>query len=298
MTESERITRALQGHWYGRYGLAFCPAHNNIHTPALSLSDGYGGRLLAHCHAGCAFAAVLDALRGLGLIDGHATYFSTSASDLLRNHAAQKAEAIKRERQALAIWHETMPIHGTIAETYLREARGITCALPPTLRFHPAAWHGPSGKRLPAMVALVECSGQTAIHRTYLQSDGRGKALLGRNKMMLGATKGGAVRLSEVDGPLVVAEGIETALSLLCGLLDGAYSVWAGLSASGIQGLTLPPNPGGLIIATDSDDNGASAKAGYSLASIATSLGWNVFFMPAPDCKDWNDVLQDGGIEE
>lgn len=46
---AEAITRRLGGRWYRTYGLAFCPAHENSRTPALSLKDGHGGRLLAFC---------------------------------------------------------------------------------------------------------------------------------------------------------------------------------------------------------------------------------------------------------
>jgi hypothetical protein len=260
MTESERITRALHGHWYGRSGLAFCPAHDNTRTPALSLSNGHGGRLLAHCHAGCAFHAILNALRGLGVIEGSQIYAPTAAADLMHNHAVAEAEAIKREGQALTIWREALPIRETIAETYLRDIRGITCPLPATLRFHPSAWHGPSAKRMPAMVALVSGCKRVAVHRTYLRSDGWGKAIVAPDKMMLGATAGGAVSVYEApEGPLVVAEGIETALSLASGLLRTPATVWAALSTSGIRGLSLPTEAGRLTIAPDGDAPGREA---------------------------------------
>ena len=63
MSTAQEITIALDGRWYGSYGLAFCPAHDNRRTPALTLADGDGGRLLAHCKAGCSFADVAAALR-------------------------------------------------------------------------------------------------------------------------------------------------------------------------------------------------------------------------------------------
>jgi predicted P-loop ATPase len=43
-----------------------CPAHDD-HNPSLSISDGPGGKILVHCHAGCSQAAVVDALRNLDL---------------------------------------------------------------------------------------------------------------------------------------------------------------------------------------------------------------------------------------
>ncbi len=110
--------------------------------------------------------------------------------------------------------------------------------------------------------------------------------------MMLGPCAGGAVRLSEEDGPLVVCEGIETGLSLLSGLLRGAPRVWAALSTSGMRALELPPEPGRLTVAADGDD--AGGRAAYALASRADALGWEVSLLPAPNGCDWNDVLARG----
>ena len=40
------ITQALGGKWHGSYGLAFCPAHHNTVTAALSVGTGREGQLL------------------------------------------------------------------------------------------------------------------------------------------------------------------------------------------------------------------------------------------------------------
>lgn len=290
MTDAERITRALRGRWHGRYGVACCPVHGDK-RPSLSLADGDGGRLLARCHAGCRFEAILDALRGLGLIEGRGTYSPPSPADLARIEAAERAEAKKRERQALAVWREGQPVNGTLAETYLR-GRGITCVLPDTLRFHPDCWH-PSARRFPALLARVDGAARFALHRTYLRPDGRGKADAEPAKAMLGATAGGAVRLAEADGALVVCEGIETALSLASGLLQRPATIWAALSTSGVGGLRLPDHPHRLTIATDGDAPGKAA--GHKLAQRAAALGWQVNILPAPEGKDWNDILMKKG---
>lgn len=286
MSEAQRITLALRGRWHGAYGLAFCPAHPNRRTPALSLADSGDGRLLALCHAGCTFPAVLDALRGLGLVPGTGRHVSPDAGELARLREARETEAAKREAQAFTCWREAQPVGGTLAERYLR-GRGITCPLPESLRFHPACWHL-SAKRLPALVAMVEGADRLAVHRTYLAEPGR-KAELEPAKAMLGAVAGGAVRLGEAAGPLVVAEGIETALSLASGLLRAPATIWAALSASGMARLRLPEPPGRLTIANDGDEAGRAAA--HALAERATALGWAVSLLPAPDGRDWNDVL-------
>lgn len=296
MMQAEYITRSLGGKWRGGYGLCLCPAHANTKTPALSLSEGTDGRLLAKCHAGCDFRDIMDALRGLGLIEGGGTYTPPSAAEIAKREAADQEQAERTERKAMATWKETQPISGTIAETYLR-IRGITCDLPDTMRYHPDCWH-PTAKRYPAMVSLVEGLPRLAIHRTYLRPDGSGKAKVEPAKAMQGACAGGAVRVTRSQGklpvqPLVVAEGIETALSLASGLLRTPATIWAALSAPGIAGLHLPDISGRLTIAADGDDAGHAAA--HKLAERATALGWTVSMLPAPLGRDWNDILREKG---
>ncbi|WP_210526611.1 DUF7146 domain-containing protein [Rubellimicrobium arenae] len=288
MSDARTLTRAMGGRWHGRYGLARCPAHDD-RSPSLSLSTGADARLLLRCHAGCEFSDILGALRGLGLLGTGDVQPQSDLTASARWEAEERADAQRRAAQALAAWQEAGPITGTPAETYLR-ARGITCALPPSLRFHPEAWH-PSARRWPAMVALVEGGDGPAVHRTYLRPDGSGKADVEPTKAMLGSVRGGAVRLAGGPGPLVVAEGIETALSLASGLLRGPATVWAALSASGFTSLRLPPEPGELIVAMDGDQ--AGQKAGDYLARHAARLGWSVSLLPAPEGRDWNDILQE-----
>lgn len=287
MSDARTLTLALGGKWYGRYGLACCPAHGDK-RPSLTLADAPDGRLLLSCKTGCSFLDVLAALRDRGLVDRQDRPQPPSPSEIARRRAEDEAEAVKRERQALAVWREALPVHGTLAETYLR-GRGITCPLPETLRFHPACWHA-SARRLPALVGRVDGLERLAVHRTYLRPDGSGKAEVNPPKAMLGAALGGAVRVADGQGPLVVAEGIETALSLSSGLLRGPATVWAALSAAGIGGLRLPAGiPHKLTIAPDGDT--AGREAAHKLAERASALGWAVSLLPAPDGRDWNDIL-------
>lgn len=288
MRDAKTLTASLGGHWYRDYGTAPCPVcqpDRRKDQNALTLRDRSDGRLLAHCkRLGCDFR---DILAAAGFAPGD--YRAPDPVELARRAAEQMAEAAKRSRQAERIWQEAQPIAGTLAETYLREARGITCALPQTLRFHQDCWHRVTAKRHPALVSLVEGGDGLAVHRTYLRPDGRGKADIETNKAMLGPISGGAVRLGKGQGPLVVAEGIETALSLLSGLLRAPSTIWAALSTSGIRSLRLPSDPGRLTIASDGDPAGQAAA--QALAERADGFGWAVSLLPAPDGRDWNDVL-------
>lgn len=287
MSDARTLTSALCGKWHGRYGLACCPAHGD-RRPSLTLADASDGRLLLDCKAGCSFLDLLTALRVRGLVDRQARPQPPDLCEMARRRAEDEAEAVKREKQVLSVWRESIPVHGTIAETYLR-GRGITCPLPDTLRFHPVCWHA-SAQRLPALVARVDGLPRLAVHRTYLRTDGTGKADVDPPKAMLGAALGGALRVADGPGALVVAEGLETALSLSSGLLRVPATVWAALSAPGVAGLRLPDGiPHKLTIAPDGDTAGRDAA--HRLAERATALGWTVSLLLAPDGRDWNDIL-------
>ena len=291
MTDAREVTINLGGKWHHKYGAAPCPVcQSGRHKAqnALTIAYGRNGGLVLDCKkSACAF---LDILAAAGVTCG--SYKSPDPETLAKREAEQLKEAERRAAQALAIWKESLPIHGTVAETYLR-GRGITCALPKSLRFHPQCWHGATAKRYPAMVAAVQGNRLAAVHRTYLQADGSGKADIEPAKMMLGATAGAAVRLTEAQVALVVSEGIETALSLSSGLLSAPAAVWAALSASGMRGLSLPPQAGQLTIASDGD--AAGREAASALAARADALGWRVTLLPAPEGLDWNDVLMMNG---
>lgn len=287
MTDASELSTALGGRWHGRYGVAPCPVcqpGRKREQNALTIADGRNGRLVLDCKkSACAF---LDILAAAGLRSGD--YRAPDPATLAQRERESKAEAAKRAAQAKRLWDEALPLAGSLAETYLR-ARGITCPLPLTLRFQPECWHGATAKRFPAMVGAVEGSGLPAVHRTYLRPDGSGKAGIVPAKAMLGSITGGAVRLSEGPSVLLVGEGIESTLSLLCGLLSEPVSAWAALSTSGLRGLRLPPQPGRLTIACDGD--AAGREAAHALAERAHGLGWQVGIMDPGAGADFNDIL-------
>lgn len=287
MTDAKTLITALSGHWHGHYGTAPCPVCQpdaRKDQNALTVAQADNGRLLAHCkRSNCAFTEIIVAA-GFGFGD-----FRSLGSDYIAKYTAEHRARVKcKARIAERIWQDAVPISGTIAETYLK-GRGINCPLPDTLRFHPHVWHGATAQSLPAIVAIVAGVAGVAIHRTYLSPDGMAKASVSPDKAMLGAVSGGAVRLFDGQPTLVVAEGIETALSLRSGLLTTPVAIWAALSASNLTKIRLPESPGSLIVAADGDDAGRSSA--HLLAVRAHDLGWKVSLLLAPNGHDWNDVL-------
>jgi len=294
MNDAKKITAELRGHWFGHYGLAFCPAHDNANTPALSLKNAEDGTLLTYCHAGCTFQHVRDALmqRGLLPLRVGAPQKLCAPSYKTGPTLAQIAVAARKAKRATTLWRAATPMDSSLTMRYLSE-RAISCPTPPTLRSLGDCRH-PSGKHIPTMIARVDGATTFAVHRTFLADDGSAKTRLHPAKAMLGSCKGGAVHLSSINihtlgGPLVVTEGIENGLSLLSGLLDTPATVWAALSTSGITSLTLPRLPGHLIIAADCDT--AGQQAARKLSIRADRLGWRISYLTPPPGQDWNDVL-------
>jgi phage/plasmid primase-like uncharacterized protein len=162
------------------------------------------------------------------------------------------------------------------------------------LRFHPAVSHPAAENRLPALVALVrraEDGEPVAVHRTYLAADGSGKAVVEPQKATLGPVAGGVVMLHRpaVGAPLVLAEGIETALAASA-LMNAA--AWAAVAAGNLANLTLPALPAAadVLIAADADAPGQEAAWAASRRWRAESRRVRVA-TPDQAGRDFADIL-------
>jgi len=138
------------------------------------------------------------------------------------------------------------------------------------------------------MVAAVSMpNGQmSAVHRTYIAWDGRGKAPVKPDKMTLGPIGKNAIRLSPIAPKLIIAEGIETTLSVMQVMGIGA---WTPSSAGGLRAIELPPEVRHVIIAADGDKPGKDAACAARQRLVAE--GRVVEIVHAPPGKDFNDVL-------
>ena len=193
---------------------------------------------------------------------------------------------------ARRIWREAGLLPDTAGEVYLR-ARGLKPGpdgWARSLRHHPALKHGPTGLLLPALVAAVTVwpdRNVVGVHRTFLRADGKGKAPVTEPKMMTGRCAGGAVRLAPTGPELVIAEGIETALSVQ---QAAGKPTWAALSTSGMCSIILPPEVETVIIAADGDEPGE--KAAQEAARRFIAEGRMVKIARPPRGMDFNDLLQ------
>jgi hypothetical protein len=143
----------------------------------------------------------------------------------------------QQHRKAQWIWAQRRPLIGSIAEKYLRQARGITCALPPTLAFLPAREKYP-----PAMIAayafvdepepdvLGEPRKVDAVHLTRILPDGSDREPGKGAKITIGRPLGRPIVIAPANDllGLAITEGIEDALTAHAATGLGA---WAAGSA-------------------------------------------------------------------
>jgi putative DNA primase/helicase len=287
----------------GRWWRCCCPAHGSIGS-TLALRDTLSG-LVVFCHAGCRRDDVITELRRLGVLGEGGRPAAIDPAELKRQREADDRRRQQRIREARWFWgHETVPPSG-IVEAYWR-SRGLgALAIPPTIRSSRSWLRHPEGGSRPAMVALVElcpqsqlCLGPVGIHRTFLATDGSGKASFGTPRLSLGPIAGGAVRLARANEQqqLVIAEGVETAASVM---LATGLPAWAALSASGIERLLLPPLPlaATVIIAADHDRSGVGLRAARVAAKRWMAEGRRVrIAMPSAAGSDFNDLLNMGEV--
>lgn len=212
--------------------------------------------------------------------------------DAERSHHEKPVRAVsspndaERIRRALALWNEAVSAEATIAERYLARRQVSMPAEPSRVIRYIASCPFGEGQRHPCMVALMRdpVTGEpVGIHRTALTPDARKI-----DRKMLG--KAGAIMLSRSDDVthgLGIAEGIETALSVLAA---GWAPVWALGSAGSIAGFPVLNGIEALTVFADADE--AGQKAARSAAERYAAAGREAFVQTPPE-GDFNDILME-----
>lgn len=199
------------------------------------------------------------------------------------------------KRDALrALWKASTPtLVGDVADAYLQSRMVGLHIYPESLRTLKACrTEGTDCAALLAVVSDVDGKPIT-LHRTYLATDGSGKAAVeAPRKLMPGEVpKGAAVRLDPptLDGALGIAEGLETALAASL-MFD--MPVWSAINATMMAAWEPPEGVSEVVIFMDNDPKFAGFAAGYTLAHrLACRKGMTVQ-VKAPDQPgtDWCDV--------
>lgn len=196
----------------------------------------------------------------LGLSDDRPVEFPVPAPQV-------DPERLARQKTAADIWARSIPITGTLAETYLA-SRGLSYD-GDALRFYRG------GRAMVAQITDAITGEPIGIHRTFFGRDGRAVLMSDgrKKKLMLGAAAGGVVRLSgddEVTSGLGVAEGIETALAV------PFRPVWACLSAGQLAQFPVLSGIEALTIFADNDASGAGQRAANACAERWHGAGMEV----------------------
>ena len=181
--------------------------------------------------------------------------------------AAVENDEQEQHHKAAWLWSQRKPLAGSIAETYLRKARGIACPLPPTLAFSPPARPG----HHPALIAaygiaeepepgiLAEPRNVAAVHLILLKPDGCGKAGVKRTKISIGAHAGSPIVLAPPNDllGLAVAEGIEDVLSVHAATGLGAWAAGGAIFMPKLAA-AVPGYIDWLKIIADGDEAGCA----------------------------------------
>lgn len=184
-----------------------------------------------------------------------------------RAEAAERDRIHKADRLAKArwLWSQRKPIGGTVADLYLRDARGYGGPVPATLGFLPATPEYP-----PAMIAAFGLAHEVepgviaiandavrGVHITRLLPDGSDRERGEQAKIMIGRSGGAPLVLAPCNdlAGLAIAEGIENALAMheATGL-----GVWAAGSASRLPALAdaVPHYIDCVTVVVDDDVDG------------------------------------------
>jgi len=254
--DAAEIARALGGRRCGSGWIACCPAHDD-REPSLSIAEGANGRVLVHCHAGCAQDLVIEALRRRGLWRGRD---GEPDPVVLAEMRRQVAEAVRREEasriaRARAVWQASRPVEpGDPVDRYLR-GRGLApppAGWPPTLR----TGRDDHGPLLVAAAARWPGREVVAVQVTRLTSDGR-KRPVEIVRLTYGLLRGAAVRLApwQHDRTILLVEGVEDAIASLMAWPEA--SAWAVLGAANAARVAVPPGSD-VMLCLDGDAAGRS----------------------------------------
>jgi hypothetical protein len=214
-------------------------------------------------------------------------------------HTEQPADRVAQpgtSGAARKLFAMSRPIHGTLAQSYLRQRGIIDQPGLSSLRFHPRCYYRSDAiaptETWPALIAAVtDLAGQiTGLHRTWLARDGSDKAPVSTPRRAMGELLGHGIRFGSAADVLAAGEGIETVLSVRT-LLPRMPMLAAG-SASHLAAILLPTGLRRLYILRDRDPAGSAACD--RLSERAASLGIATVVL-SPGLEDFNDDLRRSG---
>lgn len=287
------IVQALGGDLYDRGQRANIPAPGHSaadRSVSLLLKEG---RIIVHTFGDGDWRAVLDHLRGEGLVDAHNA--PTTLGQSRRSSTAGKTgTTIERLNAARRIWEAGKAVPNTLSERHCR-LRAITRGLPgaPVLRHcgHApvSAYAAESRHHRPALLVGVSDAGGafTAVELTYLAPNAHRAADLRLNRKTVGAVPAGAaVRIDLAAPEMLVAEGFFTTLSA-----SERFSLpaWSLMSTRNLRSWSAPPGVRSVLIAADRGKDGEASAEHLRARLVRAGLKARI---ELPPCAfgDWNEA--------
>jgi hypothetical protein len=183
------------------------------------------------------FVAAVKTLTGTETLAGKRAAPAEAKAKAEQHRRDQAKHEAEQHRKAAWLWQQSTPLAGTPAERYLRDARGIGCPLPTSLRYllsrgeHPPALIAPFGildEAEPGEFALP--AKVDAVHLIKLAADGSDRLRQDKGKITVGRPRGRPIVVAPVNDllGLAVTEGLEDALAVHEATGLGA---WASASA-------------------------------------------------------------------
>lgn len=221
-----------------------------------------------------------------------------------KSESALTNEDRKKLTFAKKLAEESQPMAGTLVERYLKEHRGIACQ-GADIRFHQGVYSKLNGKAFPAMLVIArDHTGHVkAVQATYLDpvtAKKIEKTDTGIQKQTFGMMKGAAVTLAgKKDAPTLVAEGIETALSLKQALPD--VSVKVTLSKSNFMNINTRSLSQKVVLCLDQDGHDIKSdklilNATKRLLDANKDVNLMIPKAVGQQKTDYNDVIKMQGI--
>ena len=203
---------------------------------------------------------------------------------------------LKTRERVEAVYSKSRSVESTTGEVYLRDHRGIKGSIPDDIRFG-NLYNKEAQKEVPSLIAFMRDSdGKLSAYQTiYLDEKSGRKASLFLAKKTHGGLSGSFVEIQKEKGPVYIAEGLETALSLKEAGLEG--TILASLGIYNMKNYTGSSKD--IVLCADNDGiNASTNKVVEKTEALLKEKGYKVDVVrPSKEGQDFNDVLVEHGKE-
>ncbi len=209
-------------------------------------------------------------------------------------------------RKAIKLVQESKDIKGTVAEKYLKKARGIEEDIwSKDVRFHDGVYSKLNGGKNPAILFIARDKDDKvqSVQAVYLDKNSGKKADVEVQKQTFGTIKGALFNASaneDLNKSAIICEGPEDALSISKSIK--CKDVYACFGKGNFNNLSLDKLDKYQRITLALDNDGKRIDEMSDIANIAAKLndkGKEIILLQPKNIKqDYNDILKSKGSDE